>query len=297
MPNWCYTYLTIRVPTPHVNALLQALEGPQDWAMPSTQPRMLGRLELSAHQSLALDGLLDGQDAHHKALRAEWMGKMRAYLTTVMGAPEWMPITREDMRFHWLKENGLVPEIYFDKIVPLSLAKLQPWDDRFLFDQYFPGVVDDEGIWAPAPHRQRAYNDGTLGPIAFRTNVLGTKWSPGDVERGEPVHDEDGTSRILFSYRTAWGPIETIGELLGPTLLAHQAQALLYWQEEDMHNGWAYVNPAAGIDAADHWTRESHTTTVADPDDPEDSMWEWDSEAMAQAAQDAAEADFLPLVP
>jgi hypothetical protein len=298
MPNWCNTYLTIRAPSAQMDALLAALEGPRDWAMPMIQSPldMMRRIELSAHQQLALDGLMNGQDEVHKALRAQWVARLQAHKADTVMAPVWMPVSREDLRYFWYQENGLVPERHREQTVPLSLPKLAPWPDRALFDRHFPGGVDDEGFWAPNTDNERGYNSGSLGPIALRQELLGVKWPPGEIVRREPVADPDGTSRVLFTYQTPWAPIDDLGAILAATLTTHQAQALLFWQEEDQNSGWAYINPAESIDVASEWERESFIIEVPDPDYPGDTTWEWDSEAMALSAQEAAEAPFLPLV-
>jgi hypothetical protein len=298
MPNWCTTYLTIRVPTALCGALLEALEGPSDWAMPSTQPAlmMLPCIELSAHQSLALDGLMHGQNDAQKALRAQWVERLKAKRADSQMAPGWMPVSREDLRFFWYQENNLVPERYKEATVPLSLPKLAPWTDKGVFEHHFPGEVDSDGFWKPAGNRERSYNSGSLGPIAWRDAVLGVKWPPSDTTLCAEVEDSDGFTRVLFSYQTPWAPIDTLGAILSPVLAQHQAQALLFWQEEDRHTGWAYTNPAQGIDTRATWPRESFTVEAPDPHYPREIMWTWDSHAMAKSAQAAAQAPFTPLV-
>lgn len=298
MPNWCTTYLTIRVPTIQRDALLDALQGPSDWAMPSTQtPLMMGSYsKLSAHQRLALDGLMEGQDPFHKAQRKQWMERLKTNRKQTLGAPDWMPISREDLRFFWYKENRFISEDHHDSEVVLSLPKWAPWADQTLFHRYFPGVVDSDGFWTIKANDQTAYDSGRLGPIALHEHILGVKWPPSRITRSKPVDNANGTSRVLFTYRTPWEPIHTLGRILAPVLHTHQAQALLFWQEEDQHSGWAYIDPTRSINTQGTWPRTSFTIQTPDPEHPDETVWNWENIAMAKAAQKEANAPFKPLV-
>jgi len=283
MPNWCDNHLTIYVPTAKRQALEDALKGPGDWPVPESNRDPFQRHQPSAHEEVQIFAKDEqrfaqagGKDALIAAFKAEQQIHQR---------PNWMPVTRHELRAFWERTYGDNPTPLKTDIVPFSVAKLAPWKDKAEFDAFFPGVVDEHDFWKEDPAHQSAFNAGNLGYIKLRHDRIGVKWPPSNVIVQDDEDDTDGHSLIYITFSTPWGPMSTFNELVFDVLAAHDAQAILVWKEEDSNSGWFYVNPAEETAEEHTFEHGSHQITTSDPDDPEYEMSEWDDESLLNSIE------------
>lgn len=300
MPNWCHNHMTIHVPTDQRDALLAALEGPSDWATPSHGSDMFERAcPATAHQELTIEAILNGVDADRIAERDALIAAFHAHQT--YPRPEWMPLTRHELRAFWLSRHEDSPQDgrtsnSGPSTAPFSVAALAPWTTRAEFDRFFPSVVDAQGFWKTDPAYQEQYNRGSKGYIALRDDRIGVKWPPTDVEVHDHEEDEQGNTLVLFTFRTPWGPPQHLGRLMTALLAAHNAQALLVWKEDNRNSGYIHINPQAGVDDEDVFERAAFDRTVAfeNAEDEDDGWTVWDDEALLDAVEQGAEISFTP---
>lgn len=294
MPNWTENYLTIKVPSQHLDALLADLEGHTDWAAPYDGDRFFHKpTETSAHTQMAWTAILEGTTADAIAARQSLIAAFRAEVVATENRPDWMPIARHELREFWLRQQGLTePQNPRPTTVPFSVAKLAPWKDRAEFDAIFPGHTDDQGFWSQNPSDQSAYNRGVRGYIQLRQDRLGVKWPPSEVQIHDHARHDDATTLVLISYNTPWSPISNLPSLLSDTLTKYGASAILVWKEEDQHSGWVYMDPDSNTIAEDSFEHGSHRRLVDDPDYPDEEYTEWDDESLLNAINETLEDTF-----
>lgn len=298
MPNWCNNHLSIKVPTEQRDALLAALEGPQDWAVPQeTNAHRISTEPMSAHMDLAITKILDAMDDETSARRQDLIAAFKAHELAANARPTWMPVARYELREFWRVQNNPTAKHKTnsdDGPVALSVAKLAPWTSRQEFDRFFPGSIDEQGFWAMRDSEKRGYNSGDLGYIALHKNRLGVKWAPSEVYLHAHEEDGKGNTIILITFDTPWGPIETINTLLHDVLQAHSAESVLVWKEEDQNSGFFHASPKDGIDNGASFDHGDHQEAIQDEDDEDSTYYQWDDESLLDAVENSADASFTP---
>lgn len=289
MPNWTQNTLTIIVPSAKRADLLKALEGPADWSAPQDgkDPFMRAPKQSSHEQMADMAKLLsDTPDNLRAQFRADPVNANR---------PAWMPISLKDIQ-DWAryKNGGELPQLGVHETVPFSVAKLSPWPSEETFNSLFPGQITEDGWWEPKPEADQAYRHGGKGYIALRQAMLGVKWPPGSITLVDDGADQSNPAKIIITYSTPWAPISDPTTLLWDVLQAHDAKALITWEEEDMNSGWFWINPADNIDEEHTNDHGAFMVEIEDENDPEDNYHDWDHEAfMESVASQVDDPDFF----
>lgn len=278
MPNWTQNRLVILVPTEHLDALVDEIQGPAYWPTPELAAPINGIKFTSAHAELeAKKNIADPNVANE--LRDEYR--------KVNALADWVPVSSIDVLL-WLKNDKKRFE-HFDT-VPFSIPKIAPLKNETEFYAFYAGEIDAMGYW-----KKTTDAPGAIGLCNAR---IGVKWPPGS-QIIEIDHDggPDPYSVVTISYDTPWAPIESLNDLLEPILEKYEAKAALTWEEEDSNSGWNYINP-------NDESRESHFehgqfVYEAESGDEDDDLiyHEWDHEGFIQACLDAIEdSDFNHLL-
>lgn len=309
MPNWCTNYLSIKVPTAKRDALLAALEGPDDWVVPNTEATCYTPpSECSAHAELAFQALAEGMGADNVAQREALIAAFQAHEQAAYGRPSWMPVSRYELRAFFAATTSQKPYNSPFSSTALSIAQIAPWKDREEFDRFFPGTINDQGLWSPIPEpKNTTWGKSDTGYRGLHDERMGVKWTPSDVHLHDHEEDEHGNTIVLFSFNTPWGPMETFHTLFENLLREHQAEAILVWTEEDQNSGWFYNHPAKDQAEDDTFEHGEHRIPVdtdnEDDDETEDEDedgyidTEWDYESLLDSVSCQIDATFHPRLP
>lgn len=244
MTGWTISLLTIQVPTVQRDRLLGTLQGPEHWLWPKCRPTPGDKpLVMNAHQRIAIHAILNATTPDHQTERTRLIAEFLA--TRRHPRPSWMPLARYELQLFWKSHqehpNGQPsPEPYEPDTVGFSVPKLLPWADRADFDTYFPGVVDPQGFWAHPEYNHHAWHASihlqSQAPALMRTR-------PSHVTMGPHTTCPEGTTHILFTFRTPPRHPQQLARPLRAALSEHHAQALLVWTEETGESGCVFLRP------------------------------------------------------
>jgi len=253
MPNYVDSKLTIVVPSNQSEALLAAIAGPEDWAIPVEAFHERERPKVSSSNHTRIQILNDM--ANIDKVIADFKKHMAP-----SGWPEWMKPSQTDLEV-FLAEPARIET----KQVDFSVVKLAPWKSKEEFNSFFKDHSPEHHLWTPAPQDQGGYSSPI---ISLRNFKIGPKWPPSsiemDVQKGNKRHT------ISITFTTPNSPLENIVELLEDTCRAHGAKFLMTWVEEQGYCGYTYCNPAADETTSDEYGVQNPWMVEVEEEDGDD---------------------------
>lgn len=224
------TKLTIVVPMGQTVALLDALEGRDDWVGVLQEHVFAPTVKPTRHEAMALHHQMHTDGA---ATRAHFRKQHPGYESA-------MPIAYEDA-YTWLLDGAKTTDSWAH--TPLSLPKLSPLTPA-LVARHFPGQTDAHGWWAINPEDDDAYQGEVYGWPPLIRALFGVPFLP-YIHTSEPrrTTPNGDASIISMSWSTFNARLQGLDSVLRPVLATHEAKAIAVTFSTEANVHVALIDP------------------------------------------------------